>query len=176
MVEHQPYEVLTTLDDHVELRHYPAHRVVSVDVQGGFDQAGSLAFGPLVGYISGANDAGQKIAMTSPVVLRPSGEHQQRVSFVLPQKWWSEVVPDPTRPGVWIHDKPASVVAARRFRGAWREARVRQQEKALLESLQRQGVTPVGDVFYARYDPPSVPPVFRRNEVLVEIRLESVDA
>ncbi len=170
MVERQPYELIRDLGDNVELRHYPSHRVVSVDVQGGFDHAGNLGFGPLVGYISGANDAGQKIAMTSPVVLEPTDEGSQTVSFVLPQKWWDQDLPEPTARGVRVESRPESTIAARRFRGLWREARVREQENILLDVLAREAITPAGAVFYARYDPPSVPGLFRRNEVLVPVR------
>jgi len=81
MAKAQPFEVLSTLAGGIELRHYPAHTVISVEVNADFESAGSMAFGPLVSYISGANATGQKMAMTSPVVQAPHA-NSHTISFV----------------------------------------------------------------------------------------------
>ena len=49
MVEQQPYRVIRKLGGGAELRHYPPHRVVSVDVRGGFSEAGKSRVWPLGG-------------------------------------------------------------------------------------------------------------------------------
>lgn len=168
MVEKQPYQVERSLGESMELRRYPAHRVVSVDVRGGIEEAGNLGFGPLVGYISGANASRQKIAMTAPVLQEESDGHH-RVSFVLPQDWWDRQAPAPLGDQVRIEDRPAEVFAAITFRGGWREEKVRTQETVLRDTLQAQGIQATGPAVYARYDPPSVPGIFRRNEVLIPV-------
>ena len=84
MTKAQPFEVLSTLAGGIELRHYPAHTVISVEVSADFESAGSIAFGPLVSYISGANTTGQKMAMTAPVVQAPHAD-SHTISFVLPE-------------------------------------------------------------------------------------------
>lgn len=168
MVEKQPYQVERSLGESMELRQYPAHRVVSVDVRGGIEEAGNLGFGPLVGYISGVNASRQKIAMTAPVLQEESDDYH-RVSFVLPQEWWDRDAPAPLGEQVRIEDRPAEVFAAITFRGGWREQKVRAQENVLRETLQAQGLHVTGPALYARYDPPSVPGMFRRNEVLIPV-------
>ena len=168
MVEKQPYQVERSLGESMELRQSPAHRVVSVDVRGGIEEAGNLGFGPLVGYISGVNASRQKIAMTAPVLQEESDDHH-RVSFVLPQEWWDRDAPAPLGEQVRIEDRPAEVFAAITFRGGWREEKVRAQENVLRETLQAQGLHVTGPALYARYDPPSVPGMFRRNEVLIPV-------
>lgn len=168
VVEKQPYEVQRSLGDSMELRHYPAHRVVSVDVRGGIEEAGNLGFGPLVGYISGANESRQKIAMTAPVLQEESDSHH-RVSFVLPEQWWDRDVPAPLGDQVQIEDRPAGFFASITFRGGWRENKVRSQERLLRDTLQAEGIQVQGPALYARYDPPSVPGIFRRNEVLLPV-------
>lgn len=173
MVERQPYEVLRGLGGGVEVRRYPAHRVVSVDVSSGIEQAGNIGFRPLVGYISGANDSGQKIAMTTPVLLEPHAHGQQTVSFVLPEEWWTGDVPYPRQDGVRVDSRDEGVVGAIRFRGLWREDRVREHETILRRVLTQHGIETVGEPFFARYDPPSVPGMFRRNEVLIPVALAS---
>ena len=169
VVEKQPYQVIRQLDGGAELRRYPAHRVVSVDVSGGFAESGNVGFGPLVGYISGANTESQKIAMTAPVVLEPHAEGQQTVSFVLPEAWWTKPAPTPLQPGLRIEERPETTVAALRFRGLWRESRVLEHTRILREILDTQDLVESGDAFYARYDPPSMPGPLRRNEVLIPV-------
>jgi len=46
MAQAQPYDVIRGLEGGVELRHYPAHTLISIDVRGDFDSAGNLGFGP----------------------------------------------------------------------------------------------------------------------------------
>ena len=56
MVEIQPYEVIQSLADAVELRRYPEHDVVCVNVRGDLETAGYSGFGYLASYISGNNE------------------------------------------------------------------------------------------------------------------------
>jgi hypothetical protein len=83
MTEQQPYNVLKNYDG-FELRSYPRHVLVQVTVRGSFISAGSIGFGPLIRYISGGNQTGQKIAMTAPVVQSSHDPETHVVSFVLP--------------------------------------------------------------------------------------------
>ena len=54
--------------------------------------------------------------------------------------------------------------------GRWTEAKYKKNERALMQSLQADGVTVTGEPILARYDPPFMPWFLRRNEVMVEIR------
>lgn len=169
MVEKQPYRVLERLGERAEIRFYPAHRVVSVDVSADLEDAGKLGFGPLVGYISGANAAGRSIAMTSPVLLEPKDDNRHLVSFVLPEAWWNREAPRPLGDRVRVEDRPAGTVAAIRFRGWWRKEKVSEQLEMLRGMLESRGIKPTGDPLFARYDPPNVPGFLRRNEVLIPV-------
>lgn len=168
MVEQQRYDVMEKLLGGLEIRSYPEHQVISVSVNAGLSEAGNLGFRPLVSYISGYNVSGQKIAMTAPVIQAPESSEQHRISFVLPSqpgvKW-----PEPADPRVRLESKPQSLVATLGFRGYWRETHVMEQQQKLLAALEGSGYSPVGEPYFARYNPPSVPGVFRRNEVLVAV-------
>lgn len=48
MVEQQRYDVMETLPSGVEIRSYPEHQVISVDVRAGLSDAGNIRFRPLV--------------------------------------------------------------------------------------------------------------------------------
>lgn len=79
--ETQPFEVIKTIEE-AELRFYPS--VMKIQSNGDF--------GSLFRYISGANEAGQKIAMTTPVQMgTPEGEPVMQ--FVLPKKFNKENTP-----------------------------------------------------------------------------------
>jgi hypothetical protein len=168
MVEQQRYDVVESLPGGVEIRSYPEHQVISVDVRAGMSEAGNVGFGPLVSYISGYNVSGEKISMTAPVFQAPKASNQHRISFVLPDKpgaTW----PQPSDPRVNVETRPESLVAALGFRGYWRESHVLEHQQKLMDALRGSGYSTVGEPYFARYNPPSVPGIFRRNEVLVAV-------
>lgn len=168
MVAHQPYTVIKTLDQGCEIRDYPAHTLISVEVRGDFESASTQGFGPLVRYISGGNQTGRTLAMTAPVVHAPHTQ-THTISFVLPEGETFDSAPLPTNTAVSVVAIPRRQVAALRFSGAWSEQRALPKSRELVAVLDRSDYATVGDVFYARYDPPWKPGMFRRNEALVEV-------
>jgi hypothetical protein len=169
MVEQQKYDVVESLPGGIEIRSYPEHQVASVHVRAGLSDAGNIGFGPLVNYISGNNKASQQIAMTAPVLQEPSGRDGFTVSFVLPYQEDGSIWPDPVDSRVRVESKARSLVAARQFRGYWREASVRDEEHTLISALEQSGYRVVGEPYFARYNPPTMPGFLRRNEVLVAV-------
>jgi len=151
MTEQQPFEIERTFDD-FELRRYPDHQLVQVTVQGDFLRAGNLGFRPLIGYISGKNAVAARIPMTAPVTQEPLGNRTHTVSFVLPEGTDPATVPVPTDSSVRTVAVAAGIVAARRFGGGWTD-----------------GLRPVGNLYFARYDPPWKPGFLKHNEALVRI-------
>ena len=171
MTEEAKYTVTGRLDG-VEIREYDAHVLVSVTVPGSFDVAPSSGFQPLVRYISGENRNREKIAMTAPVFHVPQSDDVHTISFVLPSE--TTTAPDPVRSGLSTVDVAATSMAAIRFTGRWDEARARRMERQLHEVLRTHGVSEIGPVMFARYDPPWKPGFLRRNEVLVSIDPASI--
>jgi len=168
MTEQQPYSVLSTHDD-FEVRSYPQHVLVQVDVHGGFDAGAGAGFGPLFQYISGANSARQSISMTAPVLQQRLGAQGQTVSFVMPADMDASSAPTPSDPRVRTTAVGSRTVAARRFGGTARASRLTDQGERLISALRVAGLEPVGEVYYARFDPPWKPGFLRHNEALVEI-------
>jgi hypothetical protein len=173
MVEQQRYDVIESLPGGVEIRSYPEHQVISVDVRAGLSDAGNIGFRPLVNYISGNNQASQQIAMTAPVLQEPTDAEGFTVSFVLPYREDGTVWPEPVDSRVRVESKPQSLVAARQFRGYWRESSVLDEERRLLVALETSDYRPAGAPYFARYNPPSMPGFLRRNEVLVAVEHNS---
>lgn len=168
MAKAQPYDVLTTLSEGVEIRHYPRHTLISVEVEADFESAGNRAFRPLVSYISGANSRGDRLAMTSPVVQAPH-QSSHTVSFVLPEGVSAEEAPLPVEGSITVHEVAPREVAVLRFSGSWKQQRAHDKAALLLRVLEERNIHTVGEVFYGRFDPPSVPGFLRHNEALIEV-------
>lgn len=168
MTEQQPYSVVDRHDG-FEVRSYPAHMLVQVDVRGSLDAGAGAGFGPLFQYISGNNAARQNIAMTAPVLQEQRAGGTQTVSFVLPANMDPTRAPTPRDPRVRTAAMGPRQVAARRFAGGARTARFTEQGEKLLALVRAAGLEPVGEVYYARFDPPWKPGFLRHNEVLVEV-------
>lgn len=190
MTEQQPYELVHSYP-HFKLRRYPAHIVAEVHVNATFDRAGNAAFRHLFNYISGSNTAGQKLAMTAPVI-QDSGPSEKLamtapvvqsgplpgsdapadfvVAFVLPAGLTAETAPVPTNPDVGIRAVPGSVAAVVRFSGSGTGAAFARRNTGLQAALTLTGLTAVGPPRFARFDPPFKPWFLRHNEVVQDVQ------
>jgi len=180
VTEQQPYEVVRQGRGY-ELRRYPSCVVAEVAVDADFDQAGSIAFRPLVNYIGGNNSArtsldmtapvvqSRKMSMTAPVVQQVGEDREQVIAFVLPANVALESAPTPNDPRVVVREVPASLTAVSRFSGRWSEASYLQHVQELQSAIAADGLTPISEPRFARFDPPFKPWFLRRNEVHIDV-------
>ncbi len=179
----------TILEDqgHFQVREYAALVVAETIVDTSFDEAGNIAFKRLFGYISGANEAEQEIAMTSPVVAidenSSSGEKiamtapiigEQsnlgwRFAFVLPAGYLLENAPAPTNPEVNLARVPERKVAVVRYSGSWSEVSYQKNLTLLRDWIRQNQFEAASLPRVARYDPPWTLPFLRRNELMIDI-------
>lgn len=169
MTEQQPYTVLRVFDG-FELRRYPEHVLVQVQVTGDFGSAGNQGFNPLFRYITGNNEASARIAMTAPVLQAENAPQLFTVSFVLPEGTDARTAPFPKDARVTTVPVAERVVAARRFGGSWNEGRFAAHGQELRDALEKEGVETDGEVYFARYDAPWKPGFLKRNEALVAVK------
>lgn len=169
MTQQQPFTLVRTIDD-VEIRRYPDYVLVQVAVDGEFDRAGNSAFRPLFGYITGSNEASKKFEMTAPVLQEQVGETSHVVSFVLPEGVDATSIPLPKDATVTTRAVPGHDAAALRFRGGWSEKSFSQHAAELRTKVASAGLDAVGDVYFARFDPPWMPGLLKHNEVLLALR------
>ena len=175
LYEQPAYTVVERLDRGVEIRAYAPRLAVETDARG---QGDGAAFGRLFRYITGANRAGSRIAMTAPVeatgqriamtvpVEQGAGGTMR---FFLPRAVAEAGAPEPTEAGVRLVQVPAERVAALRFSGrATPEARA-EQEGVLTGVLAAAGRTAHAAPLFMGYDPPFALPFLRRNEVAVRL-------
>ena len=118
-----------------------------------------------------------KMAMTAPVVTENSGTSGEKVmKFILPVEYDEMAkIPKPTNPDVTIEEIPSQVGVVHRFSGSWTEATNRKTAAELssqltADGLDRMSMDHVLDHFqFWGYNPPFTIPMFRRNEIWVEL-------
>ncbi|XP_008297872.1 heme-binding protein 2 [Stegastes partitus] len=110
--------------DNYEVRHYESVKWVSTTVKHRFmDMAMVKAFRKLFNYIQGENEAGMKIEMTTPVLVKIPDkkiffeETDYTMSFLLPAEHQMNP-PSPTDENVYIHDTPDMKVYVLSY-GGW---------------------------------------------------------
>ncbi len=149
-----------------EIRDYPELHLVTSPMEADGINGG---FRALFGFITGGNQAGAKIAMTTPVLV-DNTTPQKRMSFILPKGTVQAGVPPPLDGEVKLGKQPPARYAVYRFEGG----RSSQNEKSAIEKLRAwmatQELNGTGTPILAYYDPPWTPVFLRRNEVLIGIK------
>ncbi len=172
--ESAEYQVIES-DGKYEVREYPDLMLVAtttkLDAQG---RDGS--FMRLFRYISGANEAEQKISMTTPVFMENDrAETSVQMGFVMPQEVADKGVPAPTGQQVDVRKRAGGRFAVVRFAGQLTSVRAKEYETKLRAWMETKGLvadeTAEGSgVETAGYDPPFTPGPLRRNEVLIRLK------
>ena len=185
-IEEAPYTVIKA-DGMFELREYAPQILAEIIVDGDLEGAGSKAFRPLFDFISGANQARSKIAMTAPVSQEQPGEKiamtapvsQQRaqgqwaVSFMMPAAYTMDTLPTPLDPRITLRQIPARRVAAVRYSGLWSEEKYLLHKEKLAQWIAANGFAVSGEPVWARYNSPFTLWFLRRNEVLIPVTVEA---
>jgi SOUL heme-binding protein len=155
-----PYTVVRS-DGDFELRDYPTLKVVETAMK---DGGSGGSFNRLFRFITGGNDAGQKIAMTTPVFMA-GGE--STMAFVMPEDLGK--VPQPTDGSVTVREMPAGRFAVLRFSGVRSSESEAEHLARLKEWVAAQGLRASAAPVFGYFDPPWTPPLLRRNEVMLRI-------
>ena len=184
-IEVPAYETVLA-DGDFEVRQYAPMIVAEVTHSGKRRNAQGASFRRLAAYIFGQDrpEGGEDIAMTAPVITERVDQNEQiamtapviteetsldtwRTRFVMPSKYTMETLPTPPS-DISLTEVPRRRIAAIRFSGNASDADLIVMETRLMDWVEAQGLTPVGDVEYAFYDAPMIPGPLRRNEVMVE--------
>jgi hypothetical protein len=187
MATEEPVYVATLQEGAFEVRDYPPAIIAEVTVSGAQREAASKGFRLLAGYIFGANNRRESIAMTAPVAQAPVGEHigktepvsQSRspnsyaeewvVRFTMPQRYRLEQLPAPNDPQVQLRALPTTRYAALRFSGRASQADFDSRTAELKAWLPAHHLQAMGTASLAQYNPPWTLWFLRRNEVLIPV-------
>ena len=186
MTETPQYAVIRK-ENEIEIRHYPTYIQAEVTIDDKqYRSAIEKGFSVLAGYIFGNNISKQKIEMTSPVQASQSekiamttpvtisGESRFTVAFIMPSAYTLETLPQPKDNRVRFKLIPDRSLAAIRFSGYFRQDTIEKNKQRLSRWLEEQGIETEGDFIVAGYNPPWVPGLLARNEVMIQIKKEQI--
>ena len=152
-----------------EIRNYSAMTVVSTKKEKSkTTKERDSRFMRLFKYIDKSNSKSEKIAMTPPVFIGVDG-NEGEMSFVLPQKVAAKGAPKPNSDALYIYKMNPTKFAAMRFRG--KPSKENEAANKLITKIQDAGfsISKNAKPIFAYYDPPWIPGVLRKNEVLFQI-------
>lgn len=183
-VESAPYTLIESdIENDIEIRNYDSMILVSASMK---DDGRNSAFRKLFKYITGANSGsteiamtapvfmdeknqdGQEIAMTAPVFMDNRG-NEQMMSFVMPKDFTLQSTPKPTDPDVVVTEVKDYKVAAVRFSGTLSKSNVKENTEKLTTWMEKHNYQQKSEAITAGYNGPLTLPMFRHNEVLIEI-------
>ncbi len=157
-------------DGRFEIRNYPTMTVVSTPMTGA-ERGMEGGFGRLFRYITGDNQRGEKISMTTPVLISGSTNAEQ-MSFILPKSVEGKGAPTPGGTSVVVREMQAGRFAVLRFRGSRSGTQPQAASQRLQEWVQQQNLKAMSSPQFAYYDPPWIPSCLRRNGIMVRVENE----
>lgn len=194
-IEEPKYDVIQT-DGSFEIRKYSPILIAETFVDGDMDEASSKGFRLIADFIFGNNqvtdsNASSKIAMTAPVTAEPvskkiamtapvTAEPQSfesnmqaakkwRIHFVMPSQFTLANIPKPKNDAVTLRDVPSKFFVVHSYSGFNSLARIQAKTDEALEWANRKALKVLGQPQLSRYDPPWTLPMFRRNEIMLEV-------
>ena len=173
-------------DNKFEIREYDGYILAEVEIDGDFSSALQKGFSVLADYIFGGNTSkarinmtvpvteqavtSEKIEMTAPVTSSPVEEGKKYIiAFTMPSKYTLENLPEPINKMISIRKVDKHKVAALRFSGNLNSKLGTRKAKELEVWLNENKYSKKNNYIFAQYNPPWIPGVFRRNEVLTEV-------
>jgi len=167
-IETPEYEVLRVLSKKAEIRRYPSLVLAQTDLDSStYSENSSLGFRRVAGYIFGGNEKGEKIAMTSPVVMEMGAKTQ--VAFVMPKQYSMDALPNPNSQNVKIAKQAERTLAVLRFGGYTNDVKISEKAEELRALLRQEGIAFQDKLIYMGYNAPW-DFIGRRNEVAFEIK------
>ncbi|MBE0451457.1 MAG: heme-binding protein [Clostridia bacterium] len=157
-------------ENEFEIREYSDFYIV--EYQNERDQFSDNGFGTLFKYISQDNQENQKIKMTIPVFEEIRAEGQS-MAFVVPSANWNNI-PRPNDPSLKIKKFEKGIFAVIRYSGTSGEMKERKMMGHLEIWMAANGYRKSSNFMLAFYNPPFMPPMFRRNEIMVRVTKDGI--
>jgi len=141
-------------------------RVLTEDIGG---KSTTSSFRRIAGYIFGANERQQVIAMTAPVHMWKEAEGSM-MAFTMPSEHSIEDLPKPSDEGVDIVPNQGQFMAVSKFSWGSGPRKSEHLKQKLSKIILKAGLLATGPAILAVYDNPySTLPFLRRNEILIPI-------
>ncbi|WP_297820504.1 heme-binding protein [uncultured Paraglaciecola sp.] len=188
-VETAPYTLLKADEaQKIEVRNYDSMVLVSTSMS---SESGNSAFRKLFSYITGNNEGATEIAMTAPVIMNDKDKEDANkgseismtapvfmndsadnsmMSFVMPKDFTLATTPKPSNPEVYVSELKDYKVASIQFSGTLSDSNVEKYTNILATWMTENGYEAISEPVKAGYNGPLTLPMWRRNEMLIQIR------
>jgi len=166
-IESYPYSTMKKYQD-IEIRHYESSLFTSVRLASSkYNEVSSKGFRILGGYIFGANEAKEKIAMTTPVTM--TLEDTTTMMFMVPRNYSVSTLPKPNQTNIEFKNVPSKTVAAITFGGWANDSKIKKYKQKLIVSLQEKDIPFTNRFSLLGYNAP-YELLNRKNEIIVELK------
>ncbi len=185
--EESPTYSIVHKDQKYEIRDYSSYIIAKTTVKANFKDASKVGFKILAGYIFGDNTANQKLSetsptlnsqkvestkipMTAPVTMTSQGSNEWTMSFSMPRKYNLASLPKPNDRRISLETVPKKLFAAISYSGSF-SVNNNSKQAEILKSwiINKTDYEIKSQATYAGYNPPWTIPVFKKNEVLIEV-------
>lgn len=187
MAIESPKFKLIKSDGKYEIREYAECINASVEVDSAYNAALGQGFNILADYIFGNNRAGTGIAMTSPVTeqqiksakiemtapvtaVKIGKNPKYMISFTMPSKYTLETLPQPVNTAIVLSKVLTHKAAVLKFSGYLNEKTIVRKTQELADWLKQNNLQAQPEFVSAQYNPPWIPGVFRRNEIIAKLK------
>lgn len=164
-IETIQYKVLKK-EDSIEIRSYD--HILLASTKTNPEKYNESGFNRVFQYISGQNEANQKISMTSPVVTYQEND-QLVTGFYVPSMYNQTTVPKPTG-DVYINTIEPAIYVVITFHGAWTKENYDHYHHQLLDYVNQHNLKIKSNPFIMRYNAPYIPDAQKRNEIAYQIK------
>lgn len=180
-VDEPKYTVLKS-EGPIEIRRYPPLIVAEVKIKGQRYSTINSGFRLLADYIFGNNNSKQKIAMTAPVMqegivtssdataTKPLQDDAWIVRFVMPANFDLASLPHPNNRAITLINLPSKEYIVIRFSGSNSDKNLQDHLDSLLQYSKKHQLNITGRPIMAFYNPPWILPMFKRNEIMLELK------
>ena len=162
-----PSYALVSKTGDLEIRAYEPVTLASTDLEGEYRSSIRGGFRVIANYIFGGNQESEKIAMTAPVLVENPSAPKYTMAFVMPSSSVDGGLPEPSSTALVLQQQQWGTVAVWSFGGWATEERLGREWPKMQAALKEQGIQADQYDWIAQYNPPSLPPPFRHNEIWV---------
>ena len=164
----EPKFTLINKIDNIEIRQYDKYVIAKTSMPKKNSSLDDNMFSVLAGYIFGANNKGQSIPMTTPVITTEDDSSYDMIFFMLDSESPDDL-PVPNSSKIILETYTMGKTISIRF-GMWAtEERILKYKSILDQYIKDEGIIVKSNIMVAQYNSPWTMPPFRRNELIYQI-------
>lgn len=152
-------------EDMLEIRTYAEFYIVEYDNDS--DPEIDKGFGTLFSYLSKDNKEKEQLSMTVPVI-EEINPNKKKMAFVIPAAFKTRI-PEPNNHNLKIKKFEKGTFAVIRYSGNSNKEKEKAMQEKLTKWIQEKHYSIQSPFMLALYNPPFIPPMFKRNEMMVRI-------